>query len=37
MRDDTIRSLLLVDADPGERRLVSAIAARAGWSVVCAR
>jgi DNA-binding NtrC family response regulator len=28
------RSLLLVDADPDERRLVSAIAGRAGWSVV---
>jgi len=28
------RSLLLLDADPGERRLVSAIAGRAGWSVV---
>jgi len=34
MRDESHRSLLLVDADPGERRLVSAIAARAGWSVV---
>ena len=34
MRDETFRSLLLVDADPAERRLVSAIAARAGWSVV---
>ena len=34
MRDDTYRSLLLVDADPVERRLISAIAARAGWSVV---
>ena len=28
------RSLLLLDADPDERRLVSAIAGRAGWSVV---
>ena len=34
MRDENIRSLLLVDADAGERRLVTAIAARAGWSVV---
>ena len=34
MRNETFRSLLLVDADPAERRLVSAIAARAGWSVV---
>ncbi len=28
------RSLLLLDCDPDERRLVSAIAGRAGWSVV---
>lgn len=34
MREDPVRSLLLVDADPAERRLVSAIAARAGWSVI---
>lgn len=34
MRDEVVRSLLLVDADAAERRLVSAIAARAGWSVV---
>ena len=34
MREDPIRSLLLVDADPAERRLVSAIASRAGWSVI---
>jgi len=34
MRHETFRALLLVDADPAERRLVSAIAARAGWSVV---
>jgi DNA-binding NtrC family response regulator len=34
MREDPIRSLLMVDADPAERRLVSAIAARAGWSVM---
>ena len=36
MREDILRSLLLVDADPGERRLVSATASRAGWSVVSA-
>jgi DNA-binding NtrC family response regulator len=30
------RSLLLLDADPDERRLVSAIAGRAGWSVMSA-
>jgi DNA-binding NtrC family response regulator len=34
MRDDSVRSLLLVEADPGERRHLTAIAARAGWSVV---
>ena len=34
MRDESHRSLLLVEADAAERRLVSAIAARAGWSVV---
>ncbi len=34
MRPEPIRCLLLVDADAGERRLVSAIAARAGWSVL---
>ncbi len=34
MRAENFRSLLLVDADPAERRLVSAVAARAGWSVV---
>jgi DNA-binding NtrC family response regulator len=34
MRAETVRSLLLVDADPGERRLLSAIASRAGWTVV---
>jgi DNA-binding NtrC family response regulator len=33
MADERIRSLLLVNADPAERRLVSAVAARAGWSV----
>ena len=34
MRDESVRSLLLVEADPGERRHLTAIAARAGWSVV---
>ncbi|WP_310467749.1 sigma-54 dependent transcriptional regulator [Sphingomonas sp.] len=34
MREQITRSLLLVDADPAERRLVSAIASRAGWSVL---
>ncbi len=34
MREDSVRSLLLVDADANERRLVSAIASRAGWSVI---
>jgi DNA-binding NtrC family response regulator len=34
MREEVLRSLLLVDADPGERRVVSATASRAGWSVV---
>ena len=34
MREEQIRSLLMVDADPAERRLVSAIASRAGWSVI---
>jgi DNA-binding NtrC family response regulator len=34
MREEPTRSLLLVDANPDERRLVSAVAARAGWSVV---
>src|SRR5688500_16023657 len=34
MRDDEVRSLLLVDADASERRHMTAIAARAGWSVV---
>jgi DNA-binding NtrC family response regulator len=36
MRDEAMRSLLLVEADAGERRHLTAIAARAGWSVVCA-
>jgi DNA-binding NtrC family response regulator len=34
MREEPTRSLLLLDANADERRLVSAIAARAGWSVV---
>jgi DNA-binding NtrC family response regulator len=34
MGDKAVRYLLLVDADPGERRLISANAARAGWSTV---
>ncbi|MGN6059019.1 MAG: sigma-54-dependent transcriptional regulator, partial [Sphingomicrobium sp.] len=34
MREEPTRSLLLLDTDVDERRLVSAIAARAGWSVV---
>ena len=36
MADERIRSLLLLDADADERRLISAIAARAGWSVAAA-
>ena len=34
MTDQKIRSLLLVDSDAAERRLVAATAARAGWTVV---
>ena len=34
MREDSNRSLLLVDADADERRRITAIATRAGWSVV---
>ena len=34
MRDRGDKYLLLVDADAGERRVISAIASRAGWSVV---
>jgi DNA-binding NtrC family response regulator len=34
MRDDSVRSLLLVDADAIERRQLTAIASRAGWSVL---
>jgi len=34
MRDEIVRSLLLVDGDAAERRVLTAIASRAGWSVV---
>ncbi|RST30782.1 sigma-54-dependent Fis family transcriptional regulator [Sphingomonas ginkgonis] len=34
MRPETVRSLLLLDADAGERRRVSATASRAGWSTL---
>jgi DNA-binding NtrC family response regulator len=34
MGENRTRSLLLLDADPAERRLVSATAGRAGWSVL---
>ena len=34
MREQETKSLLLVEADPAERRLVSAVAARAGWITV---
>ncbi|QDP20404.1 sigma-54-dependent transcriptional regulator [Sphingomonas xanthus] len=34
MREETLRSLLLVDADAHERRQLSAVASRAGWSTV---
>ena len=34
MPNDQIRSLLLIDADAAERRRISAIASRAGWTVV---
>ena len=34
MGEERTRCLLLMDADADERRLISAIAARAGWSVV---
>jgi len=36
MARETVRSLLLIDEDAGQRRLVSAIAARAGWRTVVA-
>ena len=34
MANEPVRSLLLIDADPTERRRISAIASRAGWTVV---
>jgi DNA-binding NtrC family response regulator len=34
MREQVLRSLLLIDSDPAERRLVAATASRAGWSLV---
>jgi DNA-binding NtrC family response regulator len=34
MPNESIRSLLLIDADAAERRRISAIASRAGWTVV---
>jgi DNA-binding NtrC family response regulator len=34
MPNEPIRSLLLIDADAAERRRISAIASRAGWTVV---
>jgi len=34
MREEVLRSLLLVDADATERRQLSAVASRAGWSTV---
>ena len=34
MGEERVRSLLLLDADADERRLISAIAARSGWSAV---
>lgn len=34
MRADTVRFLLLIDADPAERRLVAATATRAGWNTL---
>jgi DNA-binding NtrC family response regulator len=34
MREEPTRCLLLLDTDVDERRLISAIASRAGWSVV---
>ena len=36
MPRETIRSLLLIDEDAAQRRLVSAIAARAGWRTIVA-
>src|SRR4051812_14777550 len=34
MAEERTRSLLLLDSDADERRLISAVAARASWSVV---
>ena len=34
MREEPTRSLLLLDASADERRLISAVASRAGWSVM---
>ncbi|HVF37228.1 MAG TPA: sigma-54 dependent transcriptional regulator [Sphingomicrobium sp.] len=34
MREEIIRSLLLVDADANERRQLTAVASRAGWTTV---
>jgi DNA-binding response OmpR family regulator len=34
MRPDATRCLLLIDDEPAQRRLVSAIGARAGWWVM---
>ncbi len=34
MREEPKRSLLLLDGNPEERRLIAAIAGRVGWSVV---
>src|SRR5687768_8491037 len=34
MRSDPVCSLMLVDADAADRRVVSAVAARVGWSVI---
>ena len=34
MRAETVRFLMLVDADAAERRLVAATAARAGWNTI---
>jgi len=34
MAEERTRSLLLIDANADERRLISAVAARAGWSIV---
>ena len=36
MAEERVRSLLLLDSDADERRLISAVAARAGWSVLAA-